>query len=87
MDGLLHTKDAQNLELDGGKVVQKIVKLYILSCRLDSFVDGDNQLVRLFYRKLSLCVHDGLHSRLDELLLKDIEVLKVIFLVHKVVLE
>ena len=47
MDRLLDTEDSEDLELNRGQVVEHLVELDVLSGRLDSLVDRDDQLVRL----------------------------------------
>ena len=73
--------------MDGGKVVQQIVKLDVLSGRLNALIDRDDQLIGLFNRELPLCIDDGLHSRLNKFLLENVKILKVILLVDEVVFK
>jgi hypothetical protein len=59
----------------------------MLSRRLNAFIDGNDQLICLFYSELSLSIDYSLHARLDEQMLKLIEVLKVVLFVDEVMLK
>ena len=85
VNGPLHAEHSQNVELRRSQVVEQLIKLDVLTRRLTSFVDRDDQLVGLLDGQLALRIHDGLHARLYELLLEHIEVLEVLLLLDEVV--
>ena len=87
MDWFLNTQDAKDFKLDRCEVVEHVVELEILFCVLDALVYGDDKLVCLFYCKLSFCINNGKNSWLNELLLKEIEILEVILTVDEIVLQ
>ena len=48
MERFLDSKNAEDLKLDGGQVVEKIIKFRVLSGCMDTLIDGDDQMVCLF---------------------------------------
>jgi hypothetical protein len=87
VDWLLNSQHTQNLQLNGSQIVEQVVQLDVFPGGLHALINGDNQLVRLLDGQCPLGVDDRLHSHLDELLLKDIQVLEVVFLIDEVVFE
>lgn len=83
---LLHPQNSKYFKLNRSESVQKHIQLliYIL---LNTFIDSDNELVRLILRQLPLCIDYRLHARMNELLLKHVQVLKLVLFVNKVVLQ
>ena len=47
MDSLLEPQYAKDLQLHRGQVVEQVVEFVVAVCRLNSFVDGDDQSVGL----------------------------------------
>jgi len=87
VDWSVHAQHPEDVELDGGEVVEQPVKLVVLFGLLDAFVNGDNQLVGLIDGQLPLGIHDRVQPRLNELLLQQVEVLVHALLVGQVVLQ
>ena len=87
MNGLLNAQNTKNFKLDGGQVVQQVVKFHILTGLLNALVNRDDQLVGLFDGQLSFGVDNGLDSGLDEFLLEEVQVLEVTLLVYKIVFK
>ena len=52
-----------------------------------TLVDSDNQLICFILSKLSLSINNGLHTSVNEFLFEQIQVLKLILFVDKVVLQ
>ena len=68
-------------------MIQQVIQFDIFSCRLNSFINGDYQLISLLDRQLSFCIHNGLNTSLDELLLEYVEILEVVLFVDEVMLQ
>ena len=66
--------------------MQKHIKflIYIL---LHTFIDRNNQLIRLILRQLPLRINYWLHTCMNELLFEHIEILKLILLIYKIVFQ
>lgn len=62
VNGFLKTQNSKNFKLDRGKVIQHFVQLVVDFVASHSFVNGDDELVRLFNCQLALCIHDCLDT-------------------------
>jgi hypothetical protein len=87
MNWFLNSKDAKDFKLNACQVVEHVIEFYVLTGRLDSFIDCDDKLISFLDSQLTLGVHDGLDTRRDEELLKLVQVLEIIFFVYKVVFQ
>ena len=86
MDWLLNSEHSQNLQLNGCQIIKEVIELHIFPGRLNTLINGYNELIGLFNSECPLGIDNGLDPHLNEFLLKNVEVLKVILLVNKVVL-
>ena len=65
--------------------MQKHMQL-LVHVLLNTLVDRDNKLISFVLGQLSLRINNWLNARVDKLLLKHVEILELVLLIHKIVL-
>ena len=83
----MNAQDTKNFKLDRCQVVEQIVEFGVFLGLLDALVDCDDELVCLIYGQLSLGIDDCVEARLNELLLKQVQILEITLFIDEIVLQ